>query len=222
MKRIAWLIILFVFLNGAAMADESIDYVKCADKKVRIDIYNPGSDRCPVVILIHGAAGIKGDRAVRYQTFATDLTKRGMIAINVHYLEGGPANWIKSIVETINHAENISNADKERIGLVGYSLGGTIALSAAAAEERVKVLAINSGYMPQGFTEQHAANLPKIFFVTSDQDSAMDTLKRLERWFKKFGTPFEKKIIKGFGHSVPIKIFWETWDDIASFLENNL
>jgi len=72
---------LITFLSSSAShAQITSEYLQYADQRVKLDIYNPGSSSCPVAILIHGAAGIEGDRAERYRNFATDLRKKGIIA----------------------------------------------------------------------------------------------------------------------------------------------
>lgn len=197
-------------------------YLKYDNEEVRLDIYNPGLASCPVVILIHGASGIEGDRAVRYRDFATDLMNSGIIAINAHYFQSQKGNWVKTFVKTIDYAESIPNAEKNKIGLVGYSLGGTIALKVAAADDRVKLLALSAGFLPQGFTKEDAARLPKTLMISGSQDSAMNTLDTLSAWFTQLGKPFETKIDEGIGHNnVPMNIFKEDWNAIVIFFTNN-
>ncbi len=187
------------------------------DEKVTLDIYNPVPKIRPVVILIHGAAGIKGDRAIRYKKFATDLMNRGIIAINVHYFESKKQNWVKTIIKTIDYAENIANADKSRIGIVGYSLGGTLALKVAALDNRVSSLAISAGYLPGGFTKKDAVKLPKTYMISGSKDSAMQTLYKLKGWFSELDKNFKYKIDEGYGHSVPVSIFEKDWQSIITF-----
>lgn len=195
-----------------------VEFLKYDNQRVQLDIYNPGRGYCPVVILIHGAAGIDGDRAIRYKRFATDLMKKGIIAINVHYFDSKRKNWLKTIVKTVDYIKNIRNADRRRIGLIGYSLGGTIALQAASLDNRIKLLVISSGYLPRGFTKKNAANLPETYMYAGTKDSAINTLYKLQRWFEEFDKPFTAKINQGYGHSVPIAMFWEKWEKIVSFV----
>ena len=197
-------------------------YLEYDDEKIILDIYNPDSWRCPVVILIHGAAGIEGNRAVRYKGFATDLMNKDIIAINVHYFDTKRRmNWTKTVLETINYSQRIKNADKNKIGLVGYSLGGTIALAVASVDNRVKLLAINAGYMPSGFSKRQAANLPRTLMLSGTEDTSIQTLNQLSTWFKGLGIPFETKINPGMGHSVPMNIFNENWRTIVNFFVRN-
>jgi len=212
------------FFISSAFAGVSREYLEYGAEKIRLDVYNPGSMDCGVVILIHGAAGIEsGDRAQRYKKFATDLMNKGFIAINVYYFDTQSRQWNKTIIEAVNYAGTIKNVDKGRIGLVGYSLGGTIALQVASADTRIKALAINSGYLPAGFTKEDARRLPVTFFASGSDDSAINTLKTLEAWFNESGKRIYTKINQGLGHdNVPMYIFEEDWNAILRFLTDNL
>jgi len=216
--------ILIIFLSSSVTyAEKTTEYLQYAAEKVTLDIYNPGGDRCPVAILIHGASGIEGDRATRYKNFATDLMKNGIIAINVHYFDSKQNNWIDTIRHTISYVQQIPSADISRIGLIGYSLGGTLALKTASIYNRVKLLATASGFLPAGFTKEDALRLPKILMISGDQDSAINTLNTLRQWLAESGQPFEVKIDKGIGHdNVPMNVFQQDWETIVRFFVNNL
>ncbi|MCF7894345.1 MAG: alpha/beta fold hydrolase [Candidatus Omnitrophica bacterium] len=205
-------------LSQSKILSAEVDFLKYDNEKVQLDIYNPGKSYCPVVILIHGAAGIEGDRAIRYKRFATDLMKKGIIAINVHYFDSSKRSWLKTIAKTIDYIKNIHNANPRKIGLIGYSLGGTIALKVASLDNRIKLLVINSGYMPRNFTKKDAVNLPETYVLAGTKDNAINTLYQLQRWFKEFNKPFTAKINKGYGHSIPLAMFWDNWETIVSFV----
>ncbi len=204
--------------NEIHASDGELEY---DNQKVKLDVYNPKSSNCPVVILIHGALGIEGDRAVRYSGFATDLMNKGIIAINVHYFDSKQSNWVKTIIKTIDYAEAIPNANKNKIGIVGYSLGGTLALQAASADKRVALLAINAGYLPAGFTKENARNLPSTYMISGTEDSAINTLNQLKAWFEEFNKPFKSKIEEGVGHAVPANLFEEDWRTIVEYFTEN-
>jgi len=210
--------------KGAIPATEGYDkrYLKYGGESVTLDIYNPGSTNCPVVILIHGSAGIKGDRAIRYRGFATDLMNEGIVAINVHYFESKKVGWRKIMVDTISYAQRISNVDINRIGLVGYSSGGTIALKIASIDKRVVLLAIVAGYLPPGFTKKNAARLPKTLMISGSEDTAIHTLNKLSTWFRELDKPFQTKIDPGIGHdNIPMDVFNEDWKTVVRFFTSN-
>jgi dienelactone hydrolase len=226
MKSITYLfsaIIILLLSIQPAGAEKTTAYLKYADETVKLDIYNPGGEGCAVAILIHGASGIEGDRATRYENFATDLMQKGIIAINVHYFDSKQNNWVNTILETISYTQKIPNVDKNKIGLIGYSLGGTLALRAASFDNRVKLLATASGFLPAGFTKEEALRLPKILMISGDQDPAINTLNTLRQWLAESGKSFEVKIDKGIGHdNVPMNVFQEDWQTIVQFFVKNL
>ena len=191
------------------------------NEKVQIDVYNPDKENCPVVILIHGSAGITGDRAARYERFASDLEKEGVIALNVHYFDT-QRDPVDTIVKAIDYAEDIYNADPGRIGLIGYSSGGTIALLAASLDDRVKLLVISSGGLPTGFTKEDAMDLPETYIRAGTNDGAINTLYQLQRWFKELDKPLTATIDRDRGHSIPVTEFWANWKDIVFFVTEKL
>jgi dienelactone hydrolase len=223
-KFILWSLLVFLGASSSlAYAQKNFNpdtrYLRYGANKVRMDIYNPGGSNRPVVILIHGAAGIEGDRAERYRGFASDIRNSGMIAINVHYFQSQRESWIETFTKAIDYAVTIPNADSSRIGLVGYSLGGTIALLVASGDSRVTQLVVESGYLPQGFTKQDAAKLPPTYICAGTEDSAIKTLYQLQSWFIEMDKPIKTKVNQGHGHSVPMALFRQNWLDVVQYLE---
>lgn len=214
-------ILILLFSGSVSYAEKRQEYLKYWNESVKLDIYDPGFSGCAVVILLHGSAGIEGDRATRYESFATDLMEKGIMAINVHYFDSAQVNWTNTILQTINYVNKIPNADPKRIGLVGYSLGGTLALGAASIDNRVKLLVLNAPYLPVGFSKESAAALPKTLIISGDQDQAINSLETLTGWLGELGKPFWTKINKGFGHdNIPLDVFQEDWDAAVRFFGN--
>ncbi|MBN1794871.1 MAG: alpha/beta hydrolase [Candidatus Omnitrophica bacterium] len=210
------------FLPCYLHAENYIECIQVGDKTVQLDIYNPAIRDCPVAILLHGGAGISGDRAVRYKNFATDLMEEGILAINVHYFDVSSQSWQKAIYHAIDYAEAIPNANKSKIALVGYSLGGSLAFTVAAKDDRVMLLAVNNACLPLFFNKREAAKLPKTLMISGSKDSSIRSLFKLYDWRKEQRKPFLVKINEGYGHSVPMDIFEENWRAILSFLKANL
>ncbi len=222
-KFLVFILLTLTCSTAAAGTGETISthYLSYASEKVKLDIYHPGKDQCPIAILIHGAAGIEGERAQRYRDFASDLMKQGIIAINVHYFDSDEYNWIETIVQTINYAQTLPNADPSKIALIGYSLGGTIALVAASDDDRVSLLVINSGYLPAGFDKEKARKLPPTYILAGTEDKAIETLKALQSWLAEFGIPMRTLINQGYGHAVPVEMFNQNWKSIVAFVSQS-
>ncbi|MFH1360356.1 MAG: dienelactone hydrolase family protein [Candidatus Omnitrophota bacterium] len=208
-------------LQGAARSIKT-GYLNFRNQRVQLDIYNPGTKNRPVLIILHGIEGIEGEQGVRYFQLASDLMSRGFIVINVHYGQSQPTLWTETVIKTIGFAQVIPNADKGRIGLVGYSVGGALALEAASLDERVKLLVIHSGYMPQGFSQEQADRLPHTLMICGDQDPVIQSLAQLQKWLVDLKKPLEAYINKGYSYNnMPSKVWSENQATIATFFIQN-
>jgi predicted esterase len=106
--------------------------------------------------------------------------------------------------------------------LAGYSSGGTLAISVASHDRRIKLLALQAGFLPPGFSQIDASYLPRTFMVSGSKDSAMDTLTALSGWFKELNKPFDAKIHDGIGHdNIPLTVMEDDQRAMVSFFNNN-
>lgn len=228
--QVTFIILLMVFGMPKTSQSSASENVKQAsefliydNQRVRLDIYRPISTYAPVAILIHGAAGIEGDRAQRYQRFASDLAQRGIVAINVHYFNSPRSHWVKTILETIEYAAKMPGVNPNRIALIGYSLGGSLAVAASLESERVNVLVINSGALPNNFSQKDVANLPRdIYMSCGTEDFCYPSLEKLEQMTSGTNKNFTKRARKGEGHSVPESVFWQQWNEILNYTASRL
>ncbi|MFC1590672.1 alpha/beta hydrolase [Candidatus Omnitrophota bacterium] len=212
-----------------ASAGDSTNYLLYEGEKVRVDIYNPGYKSCPVVILVHGGAGIKGDRAIRYRNFALDLKKHGIIAINVHYFEckkrkmSRIKNGIYAVKKTMDVIPAIPNADKDRIGIVGYSVGGNVVLRAGSQDNRVKAVAASHAVSLSGVSKRDVAKLPATYIICGSKDkSAMKVYGKLKQWFSELGKPFKSEVGSHGHNDIPMPVFEAQWDSIVGFFDETL
>lgn len=193
--------------------------------KVRLDVYRPADKKkTPVVILLHGSGGIEDQiRSERYHRFAMDLMNDGITAINVYYFDSSQDQWQGTVRAVIDYAMRIRGVDSDKVGLVGYSLGGTLALSVASQDARVKALALASGTLPIGFNGDQAKLLPPTAFITGDKDKSFAALQQLRQWFKSYKKPIEFKINPGQGHVIEsMDEFYADWNELRGFLSKIL
>lgn len=111
-----------------------------------------GIDNPPVVVVLHGFASSKHGSNRCYVKLAEHLVKYGIATLRFDFRGSGDSEGILSeisfedlisdavtVLETI---ENIEGLDESRIGLFGASLGGSIAVLAAARFQKVKAVAL--------------------------------------------------------------------------------
>lgn len=164
--------------NGAS-APEKVAWVRYAAKR---------SGRPPSVLVLHGSRGFDL-KLQAYERYANALTSEGIDAYLVTYyvandsttLKGMSTSrereayesrrydaWIErvsSVIGTILKSEDGS----DRIGLLGFSLGGFVAAATASRDERVSALAVLYGGMPDSIAPQ-VKHMPPMIELHGDAD----------------------------------------------------
>ncbi len=117
-------------------------------KTLLADIYTPaGSGPHPSVLLIHGGAWKRGDRA-QVKSLAERIAARGYLVVNTtyrlvpEYIFPAPLQDVQQAAAWMRSAGAAYGIDPTRIGSFGYSAGGHLAaLVAAVADDPVLGLA---------------------------------------------------------------------------------
>lgn len=124
--------------------------IKSSDIEVYGVLYKPDtiSGKLPAIVVIHGWTpyNFRGGEAHTY--FAKEISKRGFITIAIT-LRGWKDTGGKDdcglrqpedVANVVRWLSNHPNVDPAKIGLLGQSLGGQVALSAGALESTVKAI----------------------------------------------------------------------------------
>lgn len=129
-----------------------------ADKLFGV-IHRPrNASNFPGVVICHGYAGTKSGRYRIYVDLATLLSKAGIMTLRFDFRGCGDSEGdfkditLKREVEDALHAlqflTEIPGIDKKRIGMLGKSLGGVVAILAASQVKLIKSLALLSSPFP--------------------------------------------------------------------------
>jgi pimeloyl-ACP methyl ester carboxylesterase len=118
------------------------------------DLYLPGSEpgSWPALILCSGYQGLKDLQPAR---LARALVPRGYACLTFDYRSFGrsegpagrlvPQDQVEDVRAAISFLEGTPEAAPDRIGLVGWALGGGVVIAAAAGDERAgAVVAVNA------------------------------------------------------------------------------
>jgi acetyl esterase/lipase len=108
----------------------------------KLDLYLPpnrdGNVRSPAVVIIHGGGWVGGNRAAkREQVTGTTLAKAGYVCVSVSYWLKERDRWptnlhdCKNAVRWLRVNHERLQIDPERIGVIGGSAGGHLALMVA-------------------------------------------------------------------------------------------
>ena len=189
----------------------------------------------PALLLLHGADGLAygGDR---YRLAAGIVAGSGYHVGLVHYLdrtgdrrvdygtlrEDYPL-WAETVRDGVTWLREQPGVAQERLGLVGVSLGGALALSAAAADGRIKAVVEYSGPVPEDLPPS-GAKLPPTLVLHGEADRIVPAshARRLEVMLREAGTPHEVQLYPGQGHVLSGMAQLDAASRVAGFLARHL
>jgi carboxymethylenebutenolidase len=215
MRHVLLFVILFALTLTAFAADgKSVSY-KSGDENVQGVLYAPsGNGPFPALIVIHEWWGLNDwvkEQASKladqgYVTLAIDLY-RGKVATTPdmahEIMRGVPddraARDLHAAVEFLAAQSNVS---KNKIGVIGWCMGGGYALNAALHESTLKAAVINYGHLatdPAQLASINAAILG--IFGGKDRGIPVDDVNKFADALKKAGKKVEIKIYPDAGHA---------------------
>lgn len=198
--------------------------LRYADQQARLDLYRPAGEGLPGVILLPDSEDAEGAQGPRFQRMATDLRRDGALAVVVHYHDTPQDRWLDTCVEAVEFVQRLDGIEQLRVGLIGFSEGGTLALQAAAAKPILRAVALREAALPENFSQTQARHLPALYFITGDKDLTINTFRTLQSWLRDrdASRPFEWHIQRGYGHFMPEDAYWEGWEKIRDFIRRRV
>lgn len=143
-------------------------------KSYKIAVYPalPDGKKYPLVILLHGNFGLGFPYGDQIQSFAKDLAAQGyMTAVPQYYLDDNPHPFdtvpkVQILQDAISTVAGRSGADPARLGLIGFSLGATTAMSYISSNPlaKIKVLADFFGFLTPAIQSGISSFPPTIIF----------------------------------------------------------
>jgi carboxymethylenebutenolidase len=204
-------------------------------KDIRLDCFLPTANgrRCPAVIGLHGSGGGHAGMADP----ANLLAGQGFAAYVLHYFDRtGTVEidglqtifrhfpvWMKTLWDAVSFVAHQPQVDPERIGLLGFSLGAYLALSASAIDARVQAVVEFFGGMPKEmrfFTRR----LCPVLILHGDQDKTVPVAEayHLQQILEKKQIAYEMQIYPGVGHGFSGEIWHDAGLRTLAFLEKHL
>ena len=170
--------------------------------------------RKPAVILLHGAGG-----SISYwaQRFAPAVARFGVNLYAPHYfdktgtdratlatiLDGRhfPA-WLAAVQDAIEYVASRPSVDPDRIALLGVSLGGFLAMSAATANRRLRAVIELSGGIAPGFEGRFSPSMPPVLVLHGEDDTVVPVAeaRKLARLLENVGAEHQVRIMPGENH----------------------
>ncbi len=201
-------------------------------KTIDVEVFKPAEeDKHPVIVVAYGTAGMEDHFGPDIRAFAEKLADNGYLVLIPHYfmrtstlagpaaLEGFRGNrspWIETLGHCLIHAAGRADAVADRMGLLGFSMGGHLALRLAKLDTGAKVAAVVDFFAPITMLPfedlgDDIAKLPPVQIhhgeadggsfqhpVSPEESRGLETL--LKEAGKVKGRDFESKYYPGQGH----------------------
>lgn len=203
-------------------------------KPIRIDGYIPESNgtSLPTVIALHGAGG----DATGSERFAAQLAEQGFAVYVLHYFDRTGTQtadkptilrnfpvWMKTLWDAISFVEKQPAVDRERIALLGFSLGAYLSLANSSIDGRVKAVVEFFGGLPREmrlFMRRLCPTL--ILHGEADPTVPVAEAYSLQKLLEQKGIPYEIKIYPGEGHGFENEIRQDASLRTLHFLQKHL
>jgi carboxymethylenebutenolidase len=215
MRRFALLlIVLLVAVSALAANGKNVSY-KSGDDTVQGVLYTPsGNGPFPALVVIHEWWGLNDwvkDQASKladqgYVALALDLY-RGNVATTpemAHELVRGlPEDRAKrDLHAAVEFLKAQPNVKKDRIGSIGWCMGGGYALDVAVQEPDLAATVINYGHLATESETLKKINAPILgIFGGQDHGITPDDVHKFEQAMKQLGKKIDIKIYDDAGHA---------------------
>jgi len=215
MKRISALLAIFLFAISAFAADSKTVSYKSADETVQGVLYTPsGKGPFPGLIVVHEWWGLNDwvkDQASKladqgYAALAVDLY-RGKVATTPdeahQIMRGVPEDRAKrDLHAAFEFLASQSNVKKDRIGSIGWCMGGGYALDVALQEPTLAATVINYGHLATDPDALKKINAPILgLFGAQDKGITPEDVQKFEQTMKQLGKKIEVKDYDDAGHA---------------------
>ena len=204
------------FSAGTAQADQGQKLVLPAqERQVHVTYFRaPGDSPRPAALLLHGANGFDS-QIDGYDAYASELAANGIDAYLVYYYSpadeenmfGGNdvftrryAAWTRLISDVAGDVLKAKDSNG-RIGLVGFSNGGTLAGGTAARDPRITAAVVYYGTSPFPM-DVPVKRFPPLLILHGDADTIIpvDQGRHLAQFAKELGGSAETVIYPGERH----------------------
>ena len=204
-------------------------------KDIRLDCFLPtaNSPRFPTVIGLHGSGG--GHASMSDP--ASLLAEQGFAVYVLHYFDRTGTTeidglqtifrhfpvWMKTLWDAVSFVARQPQVDPNRIGLLGFSLGAYLALSASAIDSRIRAVVEFFGGMPKEM-KFFTRRLCPVLILHGEQDKTVpvEEAYHLQQVLEKKQIAYEIKIYPGAGHGFTGEIWRDAGLRTLAFLEKHL
>jgi carboxymethylenebutenolidase len=221
---------------GADEIKDATDTFKSNNKDVTVERYEPKAEgKYPAIVVVHGSGG-PGPMGGGFRGPAKQLAEKGFVVLYPYFFEStgwkpekvsaGLADvrgWTQAVNDCVSYAAKLSNVDAKRIGVIGYSLGAFLALSAGGQNAQIAAVGEVYGNFPDALARS-MRRTPPILILHGDMDNVVpvDNARKLEQFLKNRRAVYEVKIYAGAGHGFKDDDHKDATERTIAFFEKHL
>src|SRR5690242_15680389 len=145
---------------------------------IGIDVYRPAAvGRYPALLVLHGSGGVHD-----FSSYAHSLANEGYAIFVPHYFDATGTKWASegeiathaltwatTIIDAISYAVAEPFVISDSIALIGFSLGGYLAIGVASQDERVRAVVDFFGGLPAAIAPM-IRRLPPVLILHGEAD----------------------------------------------------
>ena len=183
------------------------------------------NDMRPIVLLLHGAGGYEKARGL-YERHAALLVSHGYRVYALLYYDDQDQlamagkdrkamrenrgrrfrAWMEVVTDAMDHISHLPGTDKDRIGILGFSLGAYIAVGVAGTDNRVAAVVEKYGGVPKA-VRADIHQLPPILIVHGEADRNVPVAEAhaLAAFMDELGSRYVLKTYVNAGHGFDAK-----------------
>jgi carboxymethylenebutenolidase len=201
-----------------------------AESSITVHRFGPEGKTMRTIVLLYGSDGLTN--AGRYEFAAQTIASAGYTVLLPRYFEAtgdlraryGEIRskfpvWRQSIEAVL---ADQSGAVSGRVGIVGFSLGGALALELAARSSNVRAVVDFFGFEPAGLRDSR--RLPPTLILHGDADRVVpvSNAAAIERLIKSQGGVVESHIYPGEGHGLSFASLSDAVGRTQNFLQRHV
>jgi dienelactone hydrolase len=116
----------------------------------------------------------KKDVAAYRELFVGYFDRKEHTADEARRIDRLSAGWVGAVCDAVAFARALPNADGERVGLIGFSLGATLALTAATTHDlKLAALLDLFGTLPPTLQSDPLTKLPPTLVIHGEEDKVV-------------------------------------------------
>ena len=208
------LVVLALTLNTFAADGKQVTY-KSGDENVSGYLYQPqGKGPFPAIVVIHEWWGLNDwvkEQASKfadqgYVTLAVDLY-RGKVATTAdeaHELSRGlpQDRATRDLLAAANYLRSQKNVKREKVGAIGWCMGGGYALDLAVNDGKLAAAVINYGHLATETDTLKKINAPILgLFGGKDRGIPVESVQKFAEELKKLGKTVDITVYPEAGHA---------------------